>query len=232
MKAAEDADVNLVLLQTGAAHQPGGRNWLWQTVTVSGLDDALKRATFADFLSALGGAGSELMIKAAPGSRGRVVFSAVPAPTASAPLSETLGGWIGWKSWLGDITGNVAVKTVEIYARDQSSERELDARLIPGIPSSLQFAYLGSLVVGLVAWQVSSAWWARIWPAEQRQEYAGCLGYWAARLARLIAYVALFLPLVGPPAFLWLIIQQLWAMITWPFRAASWVWGRLSARRV
>lgn len=231
VKAAEDADVNLVLLETGAAHQPGGRNWLWQTVTVSGLDDALKRATFADFLSALGGAGSELMVKAAPGSRGRVVFSAVPAPTASAPLSETLGGWIGWKSWLGDITGNVAVKTVEIYARDQSSERELDARLVPGIPSSLQFAYLGSLVAGLIAWQVSSAWWARIWPAEQRQEYAGRLGYWAARLTRLIAYVAVFLPLVGAPAFLWLVILQLWAMVTWPFRAASWVWGRVSARR-
>lgn len=231
VKAAEDADVNLVLLQTGAAHQPGGRNWLWQTVTVSGLDDAMKRATFGDFLNALGGAGSELTITAAPGSQGRVVFSAMPVPTASAPLSETLGGWIGWSNGLGDITGNVAVKAVDIYARDEARERELDSRLVPGIPSAVQFVYLGSLVAGLVAWQVSSGWWARVWPPEQRQDYSGRLGYGAARLARLTAYLGLFLPLVGIPALSWLGVLQIWTMITLPFRAASWLWERVSARR-
>lgn len=231
VKAAEQADVNLVLLQTGAAHQPGGRNWLWQTVTVSGLDEAMKRATFADFLSALGGTGTELTIKAVPTAHGRVVISGVPAPIASAPLSETLGGWIGWRDWLGDITGNVAMKSVEIYARDQDRERELDQRIIPGVPSGIQFAYLGALVAGLIAWQVSFGWWARIWPPEQRQEYRGRIGYWAARAARLAACVALFLPLAGIPALLWLGILQVWTMITWPFRAASSLWGRVSARR-
>ncbi len=231
VKAAEEADVNLVLLETGAAHQPGGRNWLWQTVTVSGLDEAMKRATFADFLSALGGAGSELTVKAAPGSHGRVVFSAVPTPAASAPLTETIGGWIGWSNWLGDITGNVAVKAVEVYARDEARERELDARIIPGIPSSVQFAYLGALVAALIAWQVSFAWWARVWPPEQRQDYAGRMGYWAARVARFAACIGLFLPLAGIPALLWLGILQLWTMITWPFRAVSWLWARVSARR-
>jgi hypothetical protein len=231
VKAAEDADVNLVLLQTGASHQPGGRNWLWQTVTVSGLDDALKRATFADFLSALGGAGSELSIKAAPASHGRVVLSAVPTPTASAPLTETLGGWIGWESWLGDITGNVAVKAAEIYARDEARERELDARLVPGIPSGVQYFYLGALVAGLLAWQVSLAWWTRIWPPEQRQDYAGRVGYVAARIARFLLCVLVFLPLAGLPALLWLGVLQIWNMITWPFRAVSWLFGRFSARR-
>ncbi len=45
---------------------------------VAGLDDALQRATFADFLASLGDGASELMLKASPGSHGRVVLSATP----------------------------------------------------------------------------------------------------------------------------------------------------------
>lgn len=231
IKAAEDADVNLVLLATGAARQPGGRNWLWQTVSVSGLDDAMKRATFGDFLSALGGTGSELTVTAAPGSFGRVTFSAVPTPSASAPLTDAVGSWIGWNDWLGELTGHVAMKTVEIYARDETHERELNARIIPGIPSTIQYVYLGSLVAGLLCFQVSFPWWARIWPPEQRQDYAGWIGYAAARVARLMALLFVFLPVVGIPALFWLAVLQLWNMIAWPFRAMRWLWDRLRPQR-
>lgn len=225
VKAAESADVNLVLLQTSATHQPGGRNWFWQKVEVAGLDDALKRATFADFLSALGGAGSELAVKAATGSQGRVVFSAVPVPTATTPITGTLGEWIG------EVTGHVAVRAAEVYARDEARERELDARLIPGIPSTAQFVYLGSLVFGVLAFQVSRSWWGRLWPAEQRADYAGKFGYWAARLTRLLAFVVLFLPLVGIPAFVWLCLLQLWAALTAPVRGLRWLRARFGKER-
>lgn len=230
VKAAEDADVNLVVLETGAARQPGGRNWLWQKIAVTGLDDALKRATFGDFLSALGGTGGELAVKAAPGSSGRVVFSATPAD-ASVPLTRTVGGWIDWDDWISNITGDVAVRTVQVFARDEARERELDARIVPGISSAIQYAYLGSLVAGLLAWQVSSAWWARVWPPEQRQEYASRIGYAAARLARLLARLLLFLPLVGIPALLWLGVLQIWGLITAPFRFLGWLWSLMSPRR-
>jgi len=231
VKAAEEADVNLVLFQTGAAHQPGGRNWLWQKVAVAGLDDAMKRATFADFLSTLGGAGSELTIKAAPSSHGRVVFSAVPTKTASAPITETVSGWFGWENWAGEVTGQVVVQAAEVYARDQKQERELDARIVPGIPSGLQFAYLGSLVAGLIAWQVTFPWWARIWPPEQRADYAGRIGYIAARVARFLACALVFLPLAGIPALIWVGILQLWAIVTLPVRAGRWLRDRLIPRR-
>jgi hypothetical protein len=230
-KAAEEADVNLVLVNTAAAQQPGGRNWLWQKVAVAGLDDALKRATFADFLSALGGTSGELTVNAAYSSQGRVLFSVLPTKPASAPLSETLGGWIGWDDWLGDLTGHVAVRSVEVFARDQDRERELEDRIVPGIPSSLQFFYLGSLVMGLIAWQVSTAWWGRIWPPEQRGEYAGRLGYWSARVARTLACVLIFMPIVGLPALFWLGALQLWNVVTAPFRGAKWLIARLSLRR-
>lgn len=230
-KAAEAADVNLVLVNTAAAQQPGGRNWLWQKVSVAGLDDALKRATFADFLSALGGAGSELTVNAAYSSQGRVLFSVLPTKPASAPLSETLGGWIGWDNWLGDLTGHVAVRSVEVLARDRAREQELESRIVPGIPSTAQFLYLGSLVMGLIAWQVSTAWWSRIWPPEQRREYAGRLGYWSARLARLLGCVLIFMPIVGIPALFWLGALQLWNVVTAPFRGVRWLISRFSPDR-
>ncbi len=45
LRAADDADVNLVMLQSASTpRQPGGRNWFWQKVEVKGLDDALQRA--------------------------------------------------------------------------------------------------------------------------------------------------------------------------------------------
>ncbi|HEX2840002.1 hypothetical protein [Hyphomicrobium sp.] len=231
VQAAEHADVNLVLLHTGVAHQPGGRNWLWQKVAVSGLDEALKRATFADFLSGLGGASSELTIKAAASSQGRLLFSAVPVKSASAPLTDVVGGWLGWEHWLGEITGNVAVQAAQIYARDEARERELDARIVTGIPSVFQYTYLIALALGVLAWTVTSDWWRRIWPPEQRQGYAGRMGYWAARTVRVLAYVLLFLPLVGFPAFLWLCILQIWGVLMLPVRFVIWLRGRLAPRR-
>jgi hypothetical protein len=228
VKAAEEADVNLVLLNTAAAHQPGGRNWLWQKVAVAGLDEAMKRATFADFLNALGGPGAEMAVGAAYSSQGRVLVSVLPSRAASPPLTDTLGGWIGWDDWLGDITGHMAVKSLEVFARDSERERELDARLVPGIPATAQYVYLGALVMGILAWPVTMAWWRRLWPPEQRSDYAGAVGYWSARITRTLACVVLFLPLVGIPALFWLGAVQVWTALTFPFR---WFRSRVSPRR-
>lgn len=231
VKVAEEADVNLVLLATGVSRQPGGRNWLWQTVEVSGLNDALKRATFADFLSGLAGTGSELTVSATSGSIGRVTISAVPTPAASAPLKDTVSGWIGWDDLLGEVTGHVAMRSVEVFARDEAHERELDARIIPGISSTIQYIYLGSLVGGLLAFQVSFPWWRRIWPREDRQEYSSWIGYALARVVRLAALVFVFLPVVGMPALMWLGMLQIWGMVTAPFRFLGWLRNRFRPQR-
>ena len=219
VRAAEASDVNLVLLRASAAHQPGGRNWFWQRIAVTGLDDALTRATFADFLAALGG-GGELAVQSAPGSLGRVVLSAVPTPGAAAPITDTLGPWIG------NITGHVAVRSATVYARDSAPERELDARIIPRIPARIPYLYLGALALGVIGLAVARSWWVRLWPPEERGEYAGRTGYWAARAVRGLAFVVLFLPLVGLPAVLWTGLLSVWSLVTAPIRG----WNRLRGR--
>lgn len=219
VRAAEASDVNLVLLKSSAAHQPGGRNWLWQRIAVSGLDDALTRATFADFFSALGG-GGELAVRAARGSEGRVVLTATPAPGMTAPVTDTLGHWIG------EISGHVVMQAITVHARDNARERELDARIVPGIPSAVQYLYIGFLAMGVIGFAAARGWWARIWPPEQRGDYSGRVGYWAARLARGLAFVFVFLPLVGLPAVIWTGVLWIWSILSAPFRAWAWLRGR------
>ncbi len=103
--------------------------------------------------------------------RGASCSARVPTGKTAAPLTDTVGEWIG------EFTGNVAVQAVEVYARDADREKELDARFIPGIPSAIQFGYLIGLVFGVLGLSVARNWWARIWPPEQLQEYRGTLGY-------------------------------------------------------
>jgi hypothetical protein len=221
--AAEASDVNLVVVQASGPRQPGGRNWLWQKIGVAGLDEAMKRATFADFLSALGGTGSELAVTAAEAGQGRIVMRAVPATESTIPLSSTV------TDWMGELSGQLVVKAVEVQARDMEREKELDARIVPGIPSTVQFVILGSFVLGLLTWGVPRRWWSRVWPPETRDNYAGSAGYVAAWLARELAFFAVFLPLVGFPAFLWSICLGLWNVMTMPLRFFSWLRRRFAA---
>lgn len=226
--AAEAADVNLVVLHAPAAHQPGGRNWLWQTVEVSGLDDALGRVTFADFLNALGAGHGRLTATAVEDGAGRILIHAVPSSESPIPMPGTVTDWLA--ELMAHTTGNVAVHAVTAYTRDKERQEELDGRIIPGIPSTLQYFYLGSILFALFGWEVSTRAWRAVWPAEARAEYASAFGYHAARAARGAAFILLFAPLAGVPSLLITLVLQLWYILTSPLRFLRWI-ARKVARR-
>jgi hypothetical protein len=128
------------------------------------------------------------------------------------------------------VTGNVVTSVIDADLTSSERQKELEERIIPGIPSDIQFAYLGFLVIGLMGLSVSRGWWRRIWPPERREEYGAAFGYHAARLARLTLFGLVFMPLVGAPAFLWNLVLQVWSWITFPVRAWRWLIGRRSAQ--
>ncbi|HEY7669471.1 MAG TPA: hypothetical protein VH852_02435 [Hyphomicrobium sp.] len=228
IRAAEDADVNLVILHAPVPRQPGGRNWLWQRIAVDGLDDALKRATLGDFLDAIAASRGAFQVNVAREGSGRVVIRAVPEGSAAEPITGVVGEWLS--SAASSITGNVVTAAMEVYARDEARQQELDRRIVPFIPSDYQFAYIVALVAGLMGWPVARGWWERLWPAERRLEYGGAVGYRAAQAARLTAFLMLFLPLVGLPALLVALILQLYAIVTLPFRFLRWIVSGLVAK--
>ena len=120
--------------------------------------------------------------------------------------------------------------------RDKARQQELDRRIVPGIPSVLQFLYIAALVLGIAGHTYVSHWWARLWPKEERAEYSSTLGYYAGRTVRVAVLVLMFTPLVGIPAGLWVgltsLLGQLWFIITMPFRAVRWVWRQIGPVRV
>ncbi len=222
--AADAADVNLVIVRSASARQPGGRNWLWQKVEVSGLESALKQPTFGEFLSALGAKSGPMTVSAAEDGFGRVVLRAVSDGGVSKPLTGQLEDWMNAIS--GSVIGNVPVDGIDAHVRNEDRQQELDLRLIPGIPSGLQIGYIVGLVMGILGLGNALLWWRRIWPPEARDDYGGAIGYNAARVTRWTAFGLVFLPLAGPFAFVWLCLQQIWSIVTAPWRFLKWVFGR------
>lgn len=223
--AAEHADINLVILESPTPRQPGGKNWLWQRIEVGGLEEAMKRASFADFLNTLGAARGQLTITAHAEATGRVLVRSEPTGAAARPLTEGISDWIG--DVTADVSGRVVVHGAQAFMRSEERQRELDARLIPGIPSNIQIPYVVGLVCGLIGWPVSAAWWRRIWPSERRGEYAGPAGYILARGTRMAAFLLLFLPVAGTPALFVSIVRQVWEVLTAPLRLLRWLATKL-----
>ncbi len=227
MNAAADYDVNLVILHASSPRQPGGRNWLWQRIAVGGLDDALKRATLGDFLDALGQQRGQFRVSMTREGSGRVAIRAVPVngdDSAIGMVSDL------WTNSVSSLTGNVVTSAIEVHARGEDRQRELDTRIVPGVPAWIQIMYLIGLGAGVIGWPVASAWFQRIWPPEERTEYGSSIGYRAAQGMRLAAFILLFLPIVGLPALLTSTVLQLWALVTLPARAVRWLLARSEAR--
>lgn len=225
-KTAEEADVNLILLHAPSTpRQPGGRNWLWLTVEVKGLEQAMQRARMADFLNALGAPNRRLAAVALPaGKRAVLDLNAagdLVGTGAARPVSDLFSGMVS------DITGKVVTTAVQANLRSAERQQELDRRILPGIPSSLQVVYLTLIVLGLFGVPLSRLWWQTIWPPEVADEYAGRIGYWAARAVRAFAYGLVFVPLTAVVAAPYNLFGQVWNGVMTPVR---W-WRRLTGRR-
>jgi hypothetical protein len=224
-KAAEEADVNLIVLRTASTpRQPGGRNWLWQKVEVRGLEQAMQHPTVADFLNALAGSSGRMTVTSTASGR-RTAIDIKPAADFPGPMQSPVGDL--FSGIFSDVTGRVITTGLEASVRSAARQTELDERLIPGIPSDFQASYFVLVLLGLFGVPISRAWWRRLWPPEAATEYAGRAGYLAARVVRGGIFLLLFLPLTAPvtaPLNLW---RQVWEAVTAP---ARW-WRRLTGRR-
>ncbi len=222
LSAARQNDVNLVMLHAETPLQPGGKNWLWQKIEVGGFDDAIGKQTFGDFLDALAARHAPMSIAATREGQGRVRISAVAGEGGVvSSIKPAMEGVIG------HITGEVITKAAEIHVRDAAAQTEIDGQLIPGIPTYIQIPYLVGIVTGLLGWATSRAWWSRIWPPRPRGERHGRLSYSLKSLPNFLAYLLLFLPIAGTPAFAWHALKQFWVSVTAPFR---WIWSKLRRR--
>jgi hypothetical protein len=229
VKAAEDADVNLVLLHASfTPRQPGGRNWLWRKVEVKGLEQALEHARVADFLNALAGPNGRFLVSASPSAAMRTRLTLKPATDVpGGSLTRPIGDV--FLDLASDLTGRIATAGVEASVRSAERQKELDQRFVPAIPSDVQITYLGFIVLGLIGFPVSRAWWRRLWPPEMATEYAGSTGYRAARIVRGAVFLLIFLPLTAPVAAPYNLVRQVYETVMVPVRLWRWLTGERAA---
>lgn len=208
LQAAAANDAGLAILNSKAPRQPGQRNWLWQTVDVDGLAAALKRDTVADFLGSLALAGGNVEVRRAVIEGDRVSLDVVAVSEGLlAPSSESIVGWIA--ELASEVVGTVVTSAVRLDLVRSGRVRELDRRIVPGLPSLVQGGFVILVILGLLVLPVALMWWRRIWPAEERGEYAGWFGLMAARAVRWLAFGLIFLPLASAPALVWLVGRML-----------------------
>lgn len=221
-KAAAANDVNLMVIASASARQPGTRNWLWQRVDLNRLDSKVTTPTLTDFIRQLtGGTAVEARLRQMQPRRTTLTFSSLAGSGSGwiAPVSDT------WRNIAPEVTGTIVASGLELDLRSRLLQKELDLRIIPGISSNVQIGYLCLWVFGVFGFRVAQGWWRRIWPLEDRADYPRRTGYWAARIVRGAAFWIVFMPLVAVvtapiTAFqsLWRMIQLTFAAITYPFR--------------
>jgi len=225
-KAAEQADVNLIVLHASSTpRQPGGRNWLWQKVEVKGLEQALQRARVADFYNALAPPNGRFAVtaKAAGALRTHVQLAPIadlPKGSASRPLGDILA------DAASSLTGRVITTGIEANIRSAEHQRDIDWRLFANLPANLQIGYIALVLFGFLGAPLARVWWAHLWPPEDPAEYAGRTGYWAARFIRNSVFVTVFLPLTAALSAPINLGRQVWDAVLAPVRA----WRRLTGR--
>lgn len=197
--AAENADASLLMIGSVSGRQPGARNWLWLKAAIPGLDKTTGRTTLADLLEGLAGDGQPLMVTVSRQSATRTDLAIRPTALPGAPGPGITGALTNFTA---DLTGRIVVTGIDARLSSASRESELASRLLPGIPATLQWAYLMACFLGLSGLATAWRWWARVWPPEDASEYGSAAGWHAARAARTMMFALLFLPVAGLPAVL------------------------------
>ncbi|MEQ1650520.1 MAG: hypothetical protein ABL898_18230, partial [Hyphomicrobiaceae bacterium] len=227
---AERWDVNLLIINAATPNQPGTRNWLWQKVGVKGLDDARANATLADITSALLPRNVRHVATATP--RGLHQTTLDIAPAGGLPATTSTVSQLGDKvvDLVSDLTGSIINLGVHAALTSEARQRELNDRIVPGLPSSIQWSYIVALLLGMFGSSVAARWWQQLWPQETRDQYAGAGGYWAARGVRTTAFWLLFVPVVAIGTAPRHLVTLLKDLATAPVRVWRWVRQRNKAR--
>ena len=202
--AAAQADANLIVLATSSPRQPGSRNWLWQRMGLSNADRALKAPSLGAFLHVLAGEQTDLTVKGRRLDEDRfqleVVLGSGSGPAPRTSIAETLKGT--WSDIVSETAGSLKILGMRASLTHSNRQAELDRRLLPNIPSAIQFGYLALVAMGLLGLPVLRAWWRRIWPDETTPGDRSLIARSLAHATRSALFAGLFLPMAAVPALL------------------------------
>ncbi|MEO0618581.1 MAG: hypothetical protein AAFZ01_04810 [Pseudomonadota bacterium] len=227
--AARRDDVNLVVLSSDTPRQPGVRNLLWQQAEVDGLKTALASATLGDFWAALATNRGPLEIDVTSHGKTHVGLVARPSTDLLPQTPDGDGSLLTITERLvtelvSTATGEIVTRGIEATLRSEAQDRELNRRIVPGIPSSVQIIYLLAALGGMLGLPTVLRWFRRMRPLNPPSAFASTLGLISNRIGRALAFWPFFLPLAGILAGPYQVLMRPLELVTWPFKS---LWQRL-----
>ena len=199
--AAENNDVNLIILDAPAGRQPGARNWLWLKAELTGSDAWNADSGLDALLSTLATEAKPLTLRLAKTAEDRVTLVAIPYPLTTSATGGIVDALTrAAQGVTNDVTGRIEPTAIHMHLVSSARQRELDKRLVRWLPAWAALGYLAFALLGLLGSPVSWRWWTKLWPPENRAEYANAFGYQSARAVKLAIYALVAMPLAAVAA--------------------------------
>lgn len=220
-KAAQEQRVNLMVVESNSALQPG-MGWFSKTGLEKNIDKAKASITQKALLQSLAPKGAPVLINAAEDGNTRLMISASylqERPSSAAKRGAESGSQ---ERSLSDIVISSVAQTgtrhVYINAEDPEHTEEVESRWLPWFSNiDLVMSLVGLLIFGLIS-RISLRWWRWCgdWLCKKTVGHQGAF----SKPVRIVGMV-LFLPfavLAFPCALIWLVIRDWVALALWPCR--------------
>ncbi len=130
---------------------------------------------------------------------------------------------------LSGIPLHLLLQSVKIHFPDKQRSQELNDRIIPGIPSWIQFYAIFSVILGFITPATSWRLWKNIWSLQQKNEYQYLLVFLLLWLLHRFLFLILFLPILGGFSFVWFLMLSTYQVFNFIlFRPSRWIYQSLS----
>lgn len=208
--AGAEADVNLLVVDTGSSAQPSSAGVL-RSGGFKPLAEALDARTYGEFLQRLAPRGQDFIVDANRTGRGHVAYSIAPVPKPTAPSNSA-------DPTIQAIGVAADVARLAMIARDSDTEEEWSRRwFTERLSAGWNSLILLNLVFGLLAirsfWRMSRWMLARLFGRLTNQ--------WLRRALTLLLSFTMILftgAIIGIPVLIWGYVLAIWNIVTWPFR--------------
>ncbi len=155
---AKENNVNLIILETENAAQLGSSRLPWKNVLKEKqLEEAFSTTTFGDFLSNFSQKKNPISLNLTNNSENYVAFRSSPSNVIDNK------NVISKSNTVTNLTAHIVVRSISLYTHNQSHQKELDSRIIEGIPSWIHTLLLSNIIFGVLALFLPDGFWLKLW---------------------------------------------------------------------
>lgn len=224
---AEKNDINLVLLDS--TEPTKSTKALMKRLNEREPNAGWTTAQFFNQFADTKGPAFDLSVHASGNSQSLVQWQPKPVKTEIPKSTED--------SFAEDLTthliSHAVVRSIQIHHPDEERTSELDARIIPWLPSWIQMYLLVSGFLGLLVLTTTWRTWQRLWTIRKPQKAVSWLLIIVTWPLHKLLFLLLFLPFAGFFCFWYVVLTVFWRVVDFLIvRPISWMLLKMRVKRV